>query len=120
MRSAIGVLLATVLASCSGGSSRAAAAPAPQASAADCALRLGPRSASPPAPQPASAADAPPSRLIVHANLSLATLAAELERHVALRLAEGRGVEIGLAGVLDYSVDRGAFTLSIAGDHLVV
>jgi hypothetical protein len=64
--------------------------------------------------------DAPPSRLIVHANLSLTKLAAELERHVAPRLAEGRGVGIGLAGVLDYSVDRSAFTLSVAGDHLVV
>jgi hypothetical protein len=120
MRSATGVVLAAFLTSCASGSGSVPPAPAPQASAADCAQRLGPRPASPPAPRPSIAADAPPSLLIVHAHLSLAKLAAELERHVALRLAEGRGVEIGVAGVLDYSVDRSAFTLSIAGDHLVV
>jgi hypothetical protein len=60
------------------------------------------------------------SRLVVHAKLSLAKLGAELERNVEPRLAEARGVKLGLAGVLDYSVDRGAFSLSIAGDHLVV
>jgi len=116
---AIGALLGTFLSSCASGSSTAPAAP-PGAPAAECAQRLGPRSASPPAPQPSSAPAAPPSRLLVHAQLSLAKLAAELEAHVAPRLAEGSGVRIGPAGVLDYSVDRGAFTLSVAGDHLVV
>jgi hypothetical protein len=52
--------------------------------------------------------------------LSLAKLGAELERNIAPRLADGAGLELGPAGVLDYSVDRGAFSLSLAGDHLVV
>jgi hypothetical protein len=122
MRAAIWVLLATFLAGCRGGSSSAPAV-APPAAITECAQRLGPRSARIPPPQPSSAAattEAPPSRLIVHAQLPLATLAAELERHVAPRLAEGTGVRIGPAGVLEYSVDRGAFTLSIEGDHLRV
>jgi hypothetical protein len=118
MRAAIWVLLATFLSSCASGSSTAPAA-APGARPPECAQRLDPRSVVPPAP-PSTPPAAPPSRLLVHAQLSLAKLAAELELHVAPRLAEGRGVAIGPAGVLEYSVDRGAFTLSVAADHLVV
>lgn len=60
------------------------------------------------------------SRLVVHAQLSLPKLGAELERSIAVRLADDDGVELGPAGVLDYSVDRGAFSLSLAGDHLLI
>jgi hypothetical protein len=52
--------------------------------------------------------------------LSLARLSAELERNVERRLTDGRSVGLGPAGVLDYTVDRGAFSLSIAGDQLVI
>src|SRR5690606_17589709 len=93
----------------------------------ECSRRLAARAPSPPAPSPpapspspSSAGTAPPSRLIVHAELSLATLAAELERQVAPRLAEGSGVSLGPAGALEYSVDRGAFVVSVAADQLVV
>lgn len=119
MRAAIWALLATLLSSCASRSSSAPAAK-PGTPASECAQRLAARSVSTPAPQPSSAPVASPSRLVVHAELSLAKLAAELEHHVAPRLAEESGVAIGPAGALDYSVDRGAFTLSIAGDHLVV
>jgi hypothetical protein len=56
----------------------------------------------------------------VHAELSLAKLATALERQVEPRLADGSGVALGPAGVLEYSVDRGAFSVSVSGDHLVV
>jgi hypothetical protein len=120
MRAAIGVLLATFLTRCASGSNAVPPAPAARAAAAECAQQLGPRSVSRPAQQASTAVAAAPSRLVVHAIASLDKLAAELARHIAPRLAEGRGVALGPAGVLDYSVDRGAFALSIAADHLVV
>lgn len=127
MRAALGVVLTTLLAGCASGSSsassRAPAAPAtppPNAAVADCAQRLDARPVSRPAPQASASPPAPASRLVVHAELSLAKLAAALEQHVAPRLAEGSGIAIGPAGALDYSVDRGAFELSVVADQLVV
>lgn len=120
MRGATWVVLAAFSTHCASGSTTLPAAPAPGATAVDCAQRLAPRAAAPPAPAPSSAAAAPPSRLVVHAELSLAKLAAALEGQVATRLADGSGVSLGPAGVLDYSADRGAFSLSVARDHLVV
>jgi len=123
MRGTHAVVLAACLASCASGSSAvpATARAARDAPAADCARRLGPRTPAPAAPPPGGApAAAPASSLVVHAELSLAKLAAELEQHVEPRLADGRGVALGPAGVLEYSVDRGAFAVSVAGDHLVV
>lgn len=125
MRAVIGLFFFTLLASCAGTSSPAPAAPgaaAPQAaaSAPACTHQLGPRSAARRAVQHGAAVPAPPSRLIVDAKLPLSTLTSELERNVAPRVAEGRGIKIGPAGVLHYSVDRGPFAVSIAGGHLVV
>ena len=131
MRAALGVLLSTFLTSCGGSPGAAPAAPTLGAPAAECSHRHAPRASASLAAQPSSAASraakrpapaklAPPSRLVVHAQLSLATLGAELERHIAPRLAEDSGVRLGPAGALDYSVDRGAFSLSLASDHLVV
>lgn len=104
---------------CAGSSSTAPEATEPEASR-DCTEQLGPRSVPSPPLQLPPPAIAPPSRLIVQAGLPLASLASELSRNVALRLAEARGVKIGPAGVLHYSVDRGAFSLSIADGQLVV
>jgi hypothetical protein len=130
MRAAIGVLLAMLLTSCGRSSGTAPVAAPPSASAAECRHRLGPRSVARPAAQPApgprgsSKVEPPlaarPSRLVVNAKLSLAKLRAELERKIAPRLADGNGVSLGPAGVLDYSVDRGALSLSIVRDYLVV
>ena len=131
MRVAIGVLVSTVLTSCGSSSGTTPVATTPPASAAECTHRLGPRAVARPAAQASAGARGsskivePPlaarrSRLVVHAKLSLAKLGAELERNIAPRLADGNGVKLGPAGVLDYSVDRGAFSVSIARDHLVV
>jgi hypothetical protein len=122
MRAALWVLLSTSLTSCASGSSAAPTAPTTGTPATACAQRLAPRPvahlAVPPAP--AIPAAARPSRLVVHARLSLAKLAAELERNVEQRLADGKGVTLGPAGVLDFSVDRGAISVSIAGDQLLI
>jgi hypothetical protein len=131
MRAAVGVLVAAFLTSCGRSSGSPPVVAVPVAPAAECTHRLGPRSVARAAAQPASGARGsakiaePPlaaraSRLVVHAKLSLAKLGAELERNIPLRLAEGNGIKLGPAGVLDYSVDRGAFLVSIARDHLVV
>ena len=120
MRAVLGLLLSTFMTGCAGSSSTPPAAPEAQASGVACTRQLGPRSVPRPAVQLAPPALAPPSRLIVEARLPLARLTSELERNVAPRLAEGRGVKLGPAGVLHYSVDRGAFSLSIADGQLVV
>ena len=123
MRAALGVLLSTFLTSCASGSSATpTAAPTTGTPTAACAQRLAPRPVPRPAVQPApeTPAAAQPSRLVVHARLSLAKLAAELERNVEQRLAEGKGLRLGPAGVLDFSVDRGAFSVAIVGDQLLV
>lgn len=103
-----------------GSPSTAPAAPEAEASGAACRHQLGARTVASSAVQLAAPPAAPPSRLIVQAQLPLATLASELSRSVAPRLAEGRGLRIGPAGVLHYSVDRGAFSLSIANGELNV
>lgn len=117
MRAAGRFLIATLLTSCAGRSSPPAAV---EAAPPACTRELGPRSLPRPVTEPALPAAVPPSRLIVEARLPLARLASELERNVAPRLAEGRGVNIGPAGVIHYSVDRGAFALSIADGQLVI
>jgi len=121
VRVVIGIVLSTLLTSCAGRSSAAPAAPPAAAPVAPltCTHRLGSRPVARAAAPLAPSVSTPPSRLIVHAQLPLATLAAELERSIAPRLAEGT-VAIGPAGVVRYGVDRGAFSLSIADGQLVV
>jgi len=128
MRAVPAVLLSAFLAGCAGHASTVTraettaltAAPEPPSAAADCSRRLAPRAVPRAASPLVAASEAPPSRLIVEARLPLARLTAELERAVALRLAEEPGVKIGPAGMLRYSVDRGAFSVSAAGDQLVI
>lgn len=73
-----------------------------------------------PAAPPAAPATTPPSRLVVHADLRLAALQKELETKVGRRLAEEKGQDIGVAGSLDYTADRGPFSVAIEGEALVV
>ncbi len=120
MRAATGLLLATFLAACAGSPSTEPVVPEAAASVAACTRQLGQRASTRPPVQLTPPIATPPSRLIVEARLPLARLAAELSRNVAPRLAEGSGVKIGPAGVLNYSVDRGDFSLSIADGLLLV
>lgn len=120
MRAVVGLTLWLLLLGCAASSGIIPAAPEAIAPAAPCARRLEPRSVLRPAGPLAADAVPPPSRLIVEARLPLARLASELERSVAPRLAEERGRSLGPAGVLHYSVDRGAFSLSSAEGKLVI
>ncbi len=86
-----------------------------------CRVSLGPAPAMPDAPPPNPS---PPaiarSSIIVTAELPLATVTRNLEAKVPTRVAEERDHDIGIAGRLEYTVDRGAFTASAQGDAIVV
>jgi hypothetical protein len=60
------------------------------------------------------------STILVNAELPLATLRQALEAKVARRVAEEHDHDIGVAGRLEYAVDRGPFTVSVQGDSLLV
>lgn len=97
-----------------------AAPDAPAAPAGHCAVRLGPR-VGPALPVPAKAVqERPPSRVVAELEAPLAAFARELEKRVGTRLAEGKGIGLGPAGSLEYTLDRGPFSLSVAGGKLLV
>src|SRR5262249_48666154 len=114
-----GVLLSLALLACGGPDGREAGR-APLADT--CRIQLSPRSA--PLDSvvlaPATPALIRSSRIVAHVELKLATLAKELESKVPERLAEERNKGIGIAGHLNYSVDRGPFRVAVEGDSLVV
>jgi hypothetical protein len=86
-----------------------------------CAIRLPPRTIASPLPgTPPSPFVAPRSTLVVHAEVPLAGVRAALEAKVPRRVAEERNRDIGLAGRLEYTVDRGPFTVRVDNDVLVV
>lgn len=119
--------LAALLAGCGadgGATSGAAAArpPLPEPVAQTCATRL-PVRASPTLPQlPGSppAFVAPLSTIVVHAEVPLGGVRQLLEAKVPRRVAEERDRDIGAAGRLEYTVDRGPFTVRAESDALVV
>ncbi|AKU97087.1 hypothetical protein AKJ09_03751 [Labilithrix luteola] len=63
---------------------------------------------------------APRSTLVVNVDLPLAGLGPTLETKVPRRVAEERDHDIGIAGRLEYTVDRGAFTVRAVNDSIVV
>lgn len=67
-------------------------------------------------------AQRPPSHLLLEAELPFTRIARELEASVPRRVAEERGRDIGLAGSLDTTVDRGPLRVAYdaASDALVV
>ncbi|MBX3219882.1 MAG: DUF4403 family protein [Labilithrix sp.] len=117
-------MLAAILISlgCACGGRDAASPSPPPPLAETCRVTLGPRpeALAPAAPAPAPPAPTRSSRLVAHVELRLATLAKELEGKVGTRLAEERNKSIGIAGRLDYTVDRGPFSVAVEGDALVV
>ena len=69
-----------------------------------------------PLPEPSSAR----SMLIVNVEVPLANIARGIEPKVPKRVAEERDRDIGMAGRLQYVVDRGPFALRVEGNTLVV
>jgi hypothetical protein len=67
---------------------------------------------------------APPPRegsaLIAELGVELAPVRARLEREVPKRLGQGTNEPIGAPGKLTYAVDRGAFTIAVRGDDVVL
>lgn len=115
---AAGVWLSSFLVGCASDGTPAPASPTDPPAA--CTRQLGERTVPRPPVKPEPPVLAPPSRLIVHVEAPLAKLAAELEQSVPSLLAARQGIGVGPAGALDYSAERGPFSLSIAGGKLVV
>jgi Domain of unknown function (DUF4403) len=110
-----------LLAACGGaGHPDGAASAAPLVDS--CRIQLG---AAPPPPADAPRAHrAPPavvrSTIVVHAEVPLSIVKQGLEAKVPTRVAEERDHDIGMAGRLEYTVDRGAFNATVQGDSIVV
>jgi hypothetical protein len=85
-----------------------------------CRRELGERGDAEHLPREKTAPPSRPSRIVTHAELQLSRIKDELESKISGRLAEARGVGIGVAGSVNYTVDRGPFSLSVEGDSLVV
>jgi hypothetical protein len=107
---------AALIAGCAG--SAAPLAPS-DASHVPCAVQLSGPAARASSEAPAASPDAPISRLVVHGEAPLATLGDGLERRIQRRLAEG-SVRIGPAGSINYSAERGAISLAVVHDTLLV
>ncbi len=58
--------------------------------------------------------------MIAHVDMRLATLAQELDARVPRRVADEKNRGIGMAGHLNYTVDRGPFAVAIEGESLLV
>jgi hypothetical protein len=82
-----------------------------------CRVRLPPPSAPDLAP---ATFEAPPSTVRADVDIPLASIKRELEAKIGKRLAEERDHDLGIAGRLEYTVDRGPFAVSVNGDALVV
>jgi hypothetical protein len=63
---------------------------------------------------------APGSTIVVHSEIPVALIQRELEAKVQHRVAEDRDHDIGVAGRLEYTADRGPFRVSVKGDALFV
>ena len=70
------------------------------------------------APSPPFAA--PPSMLVVSVEVPLAIVRGSLEARIPRRVAEEHDQDIGVAGRLEYTVDRGVLAVSVEGDALLI
>lgn len=83
-----------------------------------CAHNLSPR-----ALQPASSGTLQPfpdSLIVVNAEFPLKKISSALEARAPKRVAEEKDHDIGMAGRLQYTVDRGKFSVAVDGDAIVV
>ncbi|MEO6419110.1 MAG: DUF4403 family protein [Polyangiaceae bacterium] len=111
-----GPLALLLLAACGG----AEHAPETSPSLAACRVNLSPRSTEPMVPLAAPAFAAARSTLIVNVEVPLGGVKDTLEAKVGRRVAEERDHDIGMAGRVQYTVDRGPFAVSVQGDALVI
>lgn len=98
--------------------------PLPEPVRETCATRIPPRSDSA-LPAASASPAAPPlvvprSTIVVEVELPLAPLRQALEGKVPRRVAEERDRDLGRAGRLEYTVDRGPFALRVDGGALFV
>lgn len=118
--------LIVLLAACGAKGGGEAARPPPPPVADTCATRIPPRddaSSDGGANENATSTSTsaiPRSLFVVHAEVPLAGIAKALEGKVPLRVAEERDHDLGRAGHLEYTVDRGRFTVRVEVDTLVV
>ncbi len=61
-----------------------------------------------------------PSRAVAHVTIPLAQVRSQLETRVPRRLAEERDRDLGVAGRLQTTVDRGPIAVTVQGESLVV
>ncbi|MBX3187703.1 MAG: DUF4403 family protein [Labilithrix sp.] len=85
-----------------------------------CAASLAPRASRVPWISTVRPFEAARSSVVVHVELPLANLRQTLEAKVPRRLAEERDHDIGVAGRLEYTVDRGPIAMRVEGEALVV
>jgi hypothetical protein len=88
-----------------------------------CAVQLPPRPLGenlPPLPAAQPSFSAARSTIVVNVEVPLAGVRQALEAKVPRRVAEERDHDLGVAGRLEYTVDRGPFTLRVEHDVLVV
>ena len=117
VRGAVGVF--ALLAACGGGVGATSPSSLPESAAPipeTCAVRLparDPASTSAPAAAPPAAFASLRSTLVVHAEIPLAGIRQALELKVPRRVAEERDHDLGAAGRLEYTVDRGPFTVRV-------
>ncbi|MCA9580414.1 MAG: DUF4403 family protein [Myxococcales bacterium] len=117
------LLLALLVGSCGGVAAEPVARPGSDPGGPVCAVVLppakkGPESTAWGVEQPPKV-NPPSSLLVVHATLDLERPRAELERVIAQRVAEGSR-DGGMAGRIDYTVDRGDLQIRSKGGKLVI
>jgi hypothetical protein len=114
-------MLIVLVVACSGTRTPPPAPPLPEPIAETCASRLPPRAAAAPAVSGAAPPFAAPrSTIVVNVEVPLAGIRQALEAKVPRRVAEERDHDIGAAGRLEYTVDRGPFTVRVENATLVV
>ncbi len=117
------MLTAAVVVSLGAASASCGSAPPTPPPEVACRVGLPPRPARPvdaePEPRPALFF-APRSTVVVNVDVPLKSLAEALDAKVARRVAEERDHDLGMAGRLQYVLDRGAFAAKVDGDALVI
>lgn len=121
----LAVLAMAVVACAKRGESGAPRPALPEPLPETCATRLSPRDVADGAAGPTPLATPPAfapfrSTVIVQAELPLGGVRQALEAKVPIRVAAERDHDIGIAGRLEYTVDRGPFTVRVERDTLVV